>query len=900
MLKRILLSIAICLSILQATPGTVYLVLGSDTAIWDGMSVNTYHCTYNPALYQDPQANAAIVMDPVFRAQFLDSFGNPMKMTWWMMAGNIFRYATNTNVPVPNIMTLHLMKQYHGSQIIANEDELSLHYHTFTWTDYDRDGFYFWNQALDFTECQDDWETTLVQFLIEENIFPVSFRSGWHYMDNDWQATLNALIPYAMHNDWPSQHEDHTEPLDNSYDWSQAPSTFIPFRPAGDNYQIPGAGPGWNVRSASFQHVIQSGLMDTVFAHANQGVDQVACFWAHLPESDFPTNMATLDDLAHTTAETYPDVQFRYCTAVEAMQLWRGTTDSLPPVITVTADTSGGTLILDIQSDETLFQDSPFVAVKRRNESYARVVCTLLSQNHWATEALPLTTVAQYALAATDTLGNLAILHEEILPADQYLEYGDPGYAETSGSWTTSSAAAWGVDSRVANVPPGAEAALAWQPQVWPGIPYHLYLQVPSVESPPFEWHLRILTGTDTLSSVLEGPLPGHEWIYLATPVFDSAGTARIEMEGVVSSDGAPATMAMDVLRCTPLVADRDLIIPDTRLDFGEITLADSAQQGLRLGNHGREPLSISGMETDLQNLLLPTGFPVVIDPQATITLPIFLVPGDLGPVSGTILISSDDEFHPTRQLPVTAVVVPPFVIVDNEDSLLYGEHGEWFTSVAQAWGSSSRYAIRGSGAWAEFTIPIPQNGIYDYYQIVPSTVNAVDAALYVLRIDDLPVDSIWADQNTGSGTWVYLGRGYLPESGRVEIRVSDPEPCNGAVLRADAVKFQVVDPASSTGPRDLAAIPEHFQIAPNFPNPFNPRTHFRWFQPRPGLTRIQVFDLGGHLVREMEQRSSSSGWQSSSWDGRGQQGHPLPAGVYICRFLSDAEARQLKVTLLR
>ena len=196
------------------------------------------------------------------------------------------------------------------------------------------------------------------------------------------------------------------------------------------------------------------------------------------------------------------------------------------------------------------------------------------------------------------------------------------------------------------------------------------------MESPPFEWHLRILTGTDTLSSVLEGPLPGHEWIYLATPVFDSAGTARIEMEGVVSSDGAPATMAMDVLRCTPLVADRDLIIPDTRLAFGEIALADSAQQGLRLGNHGREPLSISGMETDLQNLLLPTGFPVVIDPQATITLPIFLVPGDLGPVSGTILISSDDEFHPTRHLPVTAVVVPPLVIVAPEDILLYGEQG--------------------------------------------------------------------------------------------------------------------------------------------------------------------------------------------------------------------------------
>jgi len=39
-----------------------------------------------------------------------------VKLTWWMMAGNIFRYATNTNIPNPNIMTLYLMKKYQGNQ----------------------------------------------------------------------------------------------------------------------------------------------------------------------------------------------------------------------------------------------------------------------------------------------------------------------------------------------------------------------------------------------------------------------------------------------------------------------------------------------------------------------------------------------------------------------------------------------------------------------------------------------------------------------------------------------------------------------------------------------------------------------------------------------------------------
>ena len=92
--------------------GKVYLVIGSDTAIWSGMNTGRYNCTYDQSLYTDPLRNAFTVMNPDFRADLVDSFGQPMKMTWWMMAGNIFRYATNTNMPVPNIMTLYLMKKY--------------------------------------------------------------------------------------------------------------------------------------------------------------------------------------------------------------------------------------------------------------------------------------------------------------------------------------------------------------------------------------------------------------------------------------------------------------------------------------------------------------------------------------------------------------------------------------------------------------------------------------------------------------------------------------------------------------------------------------------------------------------------------------------------------------------
>ena len=224
------------------TQGKVYLVLGSDTAIWDGMDVAQFHCTYALSLFTDPTRNAERVMDPGFRSGLTDSYGTPVKLTWWMMAGNIFRYATNTNIPHPNTMTLHLMKQYQAPAIQRWEDELTLHYNTFVWTDYDGDGKWYWNQAKSFAESSEDFDVTLAEMLLEEEAFPVSFRSGWHAMDNGWQRRLDSLLPYSLHNDWPAVRNDVTEP---------------------------------------------------------KGIDQVVCLWAHLPETDFLDNVRRVNASAH-------------------------------------------------------------------------------------------------------------------------------------------------------------------------------------------------------------------------------------------------------------------------------------------------------------------------------------------------------------------------------------------------------------------------------------------------------------------------------------------------------------------------------------------------------------------------------------------------------------------------
>ena len=166
-------SIAILLFLFFGTnnyaQGNVYLVLGSDTGIWDGLNTNHFHDTYRFHLYTDPSENAYKVMDPSFRDQIKDSYGNTLKMTWWMMGGNTYRYGTNTNLPINNILPLYLMKKYHNDKIKQWGDEVSLHYHTFTWYDYNGDGIYYWNQAPNFLSSKEDFDYTLSQFIFPKN-----------------------------------------------------------------------------------------------------------------------------------------------------------------------------------------------------------------------------------------------------------------------------------------------------------------------------------------------------------------------------------------------------------------------------------------------------------------------------------------------------------------------------------------------------------------------------------------------------------------------------------------------------------------------------------------------------------------------------------------------------------
>ncbi|MDZ7412095.1 MAG: T9SS type A sorting domain-containing protein [candidate division KSB1 bacterium] len=878
--------------------GTVYLVLGSDTAIWDGMDDGRYDCLYDLSLYTEPARNAYQVMAPAFRQRFVDSYGQPLKMTWWMMAGNIFRYARNTNVPVPNVMTMYLMKKYHGDNVVANGDELSLHYHTFFWSDYDGDGRWWWNQAHTFQECRDDFDVTLAQLLLEEGVFPVSFRSGWHYMDNDWQRYLNRLLPFSMHNDYPARGVDTAEPLDNVIDWSRAPSQWVPYHPSEDDYQVPGDGRGWNVRSAHFSTTVARGYLDQIFAEADKGIDQVACIWGHLPETDFLSNIAKVDSAAHAAAARYPGVSFRYCTAVEAMQRWLRSDDVQAPRLTVQVAGTAEQVQLLIQSDEPLFQPQPVVAFKDVYEDYGLVFAEQVGDKTWQV-SLPARPMAKVGVAVCDTVGNQALFVHSFLPDDLFCDDESGELQPVVGSWRSVPQGAWGRTALTASVAAGDSAVVHWYPRLTEEGLYNVFVQVPAASNMPRRLVFRLSSaGAWVGQCSFEQGLPAGTWVYVGTARLSPGSGTFLEM--AAHGDGVGRTAVADVAKFSALVRDRDLHVQPQVVDLGEVSRRDTVRFSLQLQNWGVEEVTVTATSSARGMVQAGLATPFTVPTMGRVTLPVFAFWPNSGAAIDSLVLLSDDPRRSRLSVPITARVQNYFLIVDNEDSLHYHEFGQWRYSVAQAYGPTSRYAPLNQTprAYATFTGALEVAGVYELFEIVPTTVNTTNHALYEVSVAGIVLDSVVVDQNQGSGSWVRVGRYYFPAGVPVQVRVIDTGKNTnpqGVVLRADAIKFALVQEVTLVDQPHPAGQVLRFRLEQNYPNPCNAHTTIAYELGEESHVQLRVYNTAGQQVAILVDKVMPPGAHAVRWDAQ-----DVPSGVYFYRLVTERHEATAKMIVLR
>ena len=815
----------------DTAPGIIRFVFGSDSST-PGIHLYTKTANYansNFDLFRSPDRQTARIMDPDFRDRFTDSSGEPFRFTWWMQGGSLYRYATNSNLPHNSLMSLYLMNRFHKESMERYGDEFTYHYHTWVWSDATGDGIYYWNQAYDYVDSREDFFRNMAEALIEEDMFTVSFRSGWHFMDNDWQADLDDWIPFSLHNAWPVNRTSSPEPVNNIYVWDEAPSDWVPFRPRSDNYMLPGGDRGWNTRSIHFNGVRESHIRE-IFEAADRGIDQVPCIWSHVAENTFIEDLERVFELIEMVAEEYPHIEYYYDTAIEAMQGWLQTDDTTPPVLGVDEIPAGEGYRIRVQSDKPLFMSRPFLAARDVYENHRRVEMTEVGPLTWESEEiLTHRNAVSWSVAATDSAGNLTKYHRDWLPRIVYIddedvggadhggvdhggtskhetgdhgafEYGSGGYGvggfSVTGDWRVADYfeidAVWGAQAHVSEAS-DEPASARWSTTIAETAHYDVQIRFPSGPELSGEVPYSVsLNGSEVRSGAMQNIIPDR-WIYLHDLEIQAGDDIAVQIRR--DGGGAASTLVADVVRITAYRPPVFLTRSEEHPDLGYLQRGTTGDFTVIFENRGYEAAEITRAWSRGGDVTVPDNIPLTVPGRSHRALDLQFHAGGYGILRDTLVVETSDPGNPVFMIPVQGYGKGPFQLVDNEDSDRYEEAGAWNYSVTQAYGTSSRWigiSEANKDARARYFFTIEESMRYALSFIVPGAENSALRAKYEAEVNGEMLLQRIVNQNSDRSIWKWLGSFDAQEGDELTVTVSMADTDQaGRVLRADAMQIE-------------------------------------------------------------------------------------------------------------
>ena len=140
-----------------------------------------------------------------------------------------------------------------------------------------------------------------------------------------------------------------------------------------------------------------------------------------------------------------------------------------------------------------------------------------------------------------------------------------------------------------------------------------------------------------------------------------------------------------------------------------------------------------------------------------------------------------------------------------------------------------------------------------------PAHVNGPEARLKLMHYDTTAMPAAWVRVTTS-------------------LNVADNVIC-GTVTHFSEFALMEDDPPLAVG----ESVPSAFELHGCVPNPVSGDAQIRYDLPVASAVRLGLFDLQGRLVRELEHRPrAGAGRYVVQWDGRGELGEAIPAGVYF------------------
>jgi hypothetical protein len=96
-------------------------------------------------------------------------------------------------------------------------------------------------------------------------------------------------------------------------------------------------------------------------------------------------------------------------------------------------------------------------------------------------------------------------------------------------------------------------------------------------------------------------------------------------------------------------------------------------------------------------------------------------------------------------------------------------------------------------------------------------------------------------------------------------------------------------------------AIPTEYNLAQNFPNPFNPSTTINFDLPKQSAVTLEIYDVLGQKVSTLVSgETMDPGYYHITWNGTNQSGSTVSTGIYFYRIVADKFTSLKKMMFLK
>jgi hypothetical protein len=162
--------------------------------------------------------------------------------------------------------------------------------------------------------------------------------------------------------------------------------------------------------------------------------------------------------------------------------------------------------------------------------------------------------------------------------------------------------------------------------------------------------------------------------------------------------------------------------------------------------------------------------------------------------------------------------------------------------------------------------------------------------------------DSTTVLQNNGSGTFSkksVLNTGSLTRM-VIATDLNNDGTMDFAGVNQLANSVSIYLNEGTTDVKDaITAIPTRFDLAQNFPNPFNPSTTVQFDLPKSTHVTLSVYNILGALVTTLLDEDCSAGSYSVRWNGQAKNGS-LASGIYFTVIRAGDFRKTVKMVLMK